>query len=413
MARIVKPLTDKRIKHAKPTEKEYNLADGQGLFLRIKPNGSKLWLFNYLKPYIKKRSNLSLGSYPDLSLNLARQERAKYRQLLAQNVDPSEHRALQAKQHQEAHNLTLSRIFDDWLKVKRSQVVPNTAKDIQASFNLHILPTLGNVPVHKLTVKQAIKTLKPIEAKGSLETVKRLCQRMNEVMTFAVHTDLIVANPLISIRSAFGRPKKKNLPTLSPNQLPGLMAKLNQASIRRTTRCLFEWQLHTMVRPSEAAGTCWDEIHLEKKLWIIPADRMKGKREHIVPLTQQAIGLLKTMEPISSNRTHVFPSEITPRNPTNPQTVNMALKRMNFGGQLVAHGLRAIASTTLHERGHDPQIIEAALAHRDQNETHTAYNRSNYLEGRIALMNTWSEIIEKASLGSLSISASLNDATPT
>lgn len=205
--------------------------------------------------------------------------------------------------------------------------------------------------------------IEPIAAKGSLETVKRLCQRLNEIMVYAVNTGIIPNNPLTGINKAFQLPVKQHLPTLTPEQLPELMSTLSRASIKLTTRRLIEWQLHTMVRPSEAAGTRWDKIDFDNGLWNIPVERMKQKKAHIVPLTPQCLAILEVMKPISSRSEYVFPSDRNPQTHTNPQTANMALKRMGFDKQLVAHELRSLASTALNEQGFDGDVIEAALAH--------------------------------------------------
>ena len=196
------------------------------------------------------------------------------------------------------------------------------------------------------------------------------------------------------------------MPTLKPDQLPALMTILNRASIKLTTRCLIEWQLHTMTRPSEAAGTRWEEINLKKKLWTIPAARMKKAKPHSVPLTPQALALLDIMKPISGKRDFVFPADRNPRNSIHLQTANMALKRMGYGGLLVAHGLRALASTTLNEEGFDPDVIEAALAHVDNNDVRRAYNRAECLERRRVMMCWWSGHIEAAATGSKSLAVS-------
>jgi integrase len=404
MARTTKPLTNTEVKQAKPKEKVYTLSDGGGLQLRVKPNGSKLWLFDYFKPYTKKRTSLSFGPYPALSIADARNKREDARALLAKDIDPKDHRDETNRLIEEAHNNTLEHIAAQWLEVKKSKVSANHALDTWRSLEGHIFPNLGKVPIHKITAVKAIDTIKPIAAKGHLETVKRLCQRLNEIMVYAANTGLITANPLSGIGKAFQTPVKQHLPTLKPEQLPTLMAALSMASIKITTRCLIEWQLHTMVRPSEAAGTRWDEIDFEYALWNIPAERMKKKKPHIVPLSSQSLELLNLMKPISSRSEYVFPSDRNLRTHTNAQTTNMALKRMGFEKQLVAHGLRALASTTLNEQGFDGDIIESALAHIGDNEVRNAYNRSEYIKRRIPMMNWWSEHIEKAANGNISLS---------
>ncbi len=403
MARVTKPLTNTEVKQAKPRDKEFNLVDGDGLALRVKPNGSKLWVFNYFRPYTKKRTTLSFGSYPTLSIAEARSKRNEARALLAKDIDPKEHRDETIRLNDIAHNNTLEHIAEKWLAVKKTTVSENHAIDIWRSLELHIFPNLGKVPIHKISAIKTIEIIEPIAAKGSLETVKRLCQRLNEIMVYAVNTGVITSNPLTGISKAFQLPVKQHLPTLKPEQLPILMYVLFQASIKLTTRCLIEWQLHTMVRSSEAAGTCWDEIDFENNLWDIPAERMKQKKSHTVPLTPQALALLEVMKPINSRSEFVFPSDRSPRTHINPSTANMALKRMGFDKQLVAHGLRSLASTALNEQGFDADVIEAALAHVGKNEVRNAYNRANYLERRKPVMNWWSEYIDQAAIGNMSL----------
>lgn len=405
MARITKPLTNTEVKQAKPKDKEFNLVDGSGLALRVKPNGSKLWVFNYVRPYTKKRTSLSFGSFPEVSLAEAREKRKIARELLAKEIDPKEHRDEQSRLKDVAHNNTLEYIAAKWLEGKKTTVSPDHAIDTWRSLELHVFPHLGKVPIHKITAVRTIEILEPIAAKGNLETIKRLCQRLNEIMVYAVNSGIISSNPLAGISKAFQQPKKQHLPTLEPSQLSTLMATLSQASIKITTRCLIEWQLHTMVRPSEAAGTTWDEIDFDNSLWNIPAERMKQKKAHTVPLTPQSLALLEVMEAISSKSEFIFPSDRNIRKHSHPQTANTALKRMGFDKKLVAHGMRSMASTALNEQGFDGDVIEAALAHVGKNEVRNAYNRTDYLERRKPIMTWWSEYIEKASTGNLSVAS--------
>ena len=408
MARITQPLTNTEVKQAKPKDKVYTLSDGGGLQLRVKPNGSKLWLLDYQRPYTKKRTSLSLGSYPIVTLAQARSKKDEAKRLLLNNIDPQEHRDDVIRTNESANTNTLENISAQWLTIKKSTVSEGHSQDTWRSLEKHIFPTLGKHPIHKVTAIKAIDAIKPIAAKGSLETVKRLCQRLNEIMLYAVNVGLINANPLTGISKAFQNPVKRHLPTLKPEQLPELMVALSIASIKITTRCLIEWQLHTMVRPSEAAGARWDEIDLEQKLWKIPAQRMKKKKNHTVPLTSQTIALLERMRPISSKSEFVFPSDRHFNKHINPSTANVALKRMGFGGQLVAHGLRSIASTTLNEQAFDADIIEAALAHVGDNEVRSAYNRSEYIKRRIPMMGWWSEHIEQSATGNMSLTSKKN-----
>lgn len=401
MARTTKPLTNTEVQQAKPKEKEFNLADGESLALRVKPNGSKLWIFTYYRPYTKKRTSLSLGIYPTTTLAEARHKRTDANSLLAKQIDPKDYRDEQSRLKKRAHGNTLEIIAAQWLEIKKTTITQEHATDTWRSLQLHIFPNMGDIPLHKVTAIKAIETLKPVSAKGSLETTKRLCQRLNEIMVYAVNTGVIENNPLAGIRQAFQKPIKQHLPTLKPDELPDLLNKLSTASIRYTTRCLIEWQLHTMVRPSEAAGARWDEIDFDAGLWRIQAERMKRKKEHTVPLSSQCLTLLELMQPISSNSTFIFPSDRNIKKHSNAATANMALKRMGFDKLLVAHGLRSLASTTLNEQGLDADVIEAALAHIGKNEVRNAYNRANYLERRRPVMQWWSDHIEQAGSGNM------------
>ncbi len=404
MARSTRPLTNTEAKQAKPKDKQYSLADGQGLALRVMPSGTKSWLFNYYRPFSKKRTNMGFGNYPEVSIAEARRKREHSRELLAKDIDPQEDREEKNRQQQKNHGNTLANVAADWFALKKTSVTANYAEDIWRSLELHIFPALGKVPLEKLCAPKTIEVIKPLAAKGSLETVKRVIQRLNEIMVWAVNTGVIHSNPLSGISKAFQAPKKENMPTLKPEQLPELMHALSTASIKIVTRSLIEWQLHTMVRPSEAAGAKWTEIDKANGIWNIPAERMKKKRKHSVPLSPQTLRLLEVLHPISSHREFLFPADRDPKRHANAQTANAALKRMGFGGTLVAHGLRALASTTLNEQGFDHDVIEAALAHTEQNEVRRAYNRAEYLERRRKLMNWWSEHIDLAATGNMSLS---------
>tara|TARA_R110002167_G_scaffold344363_1_gene553688 strand:+ start:27745 stop:29010 length:1266 start_codon:yes stop_codon:yes gene_type:complete len=399
MPRTTKPLSDLEVKQAKPRDKEYTLWDGGGLCLRVKPSGSKSWILSYYRPTNGKRANISFGKYPAVSLTNARDSRHECLTLLAQGLDPQNHKSEQEHLKRVANSNTLEQVAHLWLKVKRSKVSEDYADDVLRSLERHVFPTLGAIPIHKLTARDVIAELQPISAKGTHETVKRICQRLGEVMDYAMLSGLIDSNPLTGISKAFEAPRKQNMPTLQPDELSGLMLRINQASIRISTRCLIEWQLHTMVRPSEAAGARWEEIDFEKALWTIPASRMKKRKAHTVPLSPQSLAILERMKPISGNREHVFPGDRNPKAHTHRQTANMAIKRMGYTGELVAHGLRSIASTTLNEQGFDPDVIESALAHTDKNEVRAAYNRAEYLERRRTMMYWWSDFIDAATTG--------------
>ncbi|EJP9843889.1 tyrosine-type recombinase/integrase [Salmonella enterica] len=395
MARTTRSLTNTEVLRAKALEKDLTLHDGDGLFLIVKTSGKKLWRFRYQRPATKQRTMMGLGAFPALSLADARGLRAGYLALLANGIDPQIQAEVAEEQQQIALDSIFSTVAANWFKLKSKSVTPDYAKDIWRSLEKDVFPAIGEIPVQQIKARTLIEALEPIKARGALETVRRLVQRINEIMIYAVNTGLIDANPASGIGMAFEKPKKQNMPTLRPEELPKLMHSLVMSNLSVSTCCFIEWQLLTLVRPSEASGARWAEIDLDTKLWTIPAERMKAKREHIVLLSPQALEILDVMKPISAHREHVFPSRNDPKQAMNSQTANAALKRIGFGGKLVAHGLRSIASTAMNEAGFSPDIIEAALAHSDKNEVRRAYNRSTYLEQRKDLMSWWGLFVNK------------------
>ncbi len=394
MARTTRPLTNTEVLRTKALEKDLTLHDGDGLFLIVKTSGKKLWRFRYQRPATKQRTMMGLGAFPALSLADARGLRADYLALLANGIDPQIQAEVAEEQQQIALDSIFSTVSANWFQLKSKSVTPDYAKDIWRSLEKDVFPAIWEIPVQQIKARTLVEALEPIKARGALETVRRLVQRINEIMIYAVNTGLIDANPASGIGMAFEKPKKQNMPTLRPEELPKLMRSLVMSNLSVSTRCLIEWQLLTLVRPSEASGARWAEIDLDAKLWIIPAERMKAKREHIVPLSPQALDILEVMKPISAHREHIFPSRNDPKQSMNSQTANAALKRIGYGGKLVAHGLRSIASTALNEKGFNADVIEAALAHSDKNEVRRAYNRSIYLTQRFDLMDWWGYFVK-------------------
>jgi integrase len=360
-----------------------------------------------VQPYTKKRTSISFGTYPEISLAQARKKRTEAKELLAQDIDPKEHRDDKHREQILAASHTLKSVAIDWFEIKKTTIAENTATSLWRKFENHVFPKLGHRPIDKILAPEAIEALKPLAAKGNLETTGKIIGHLNNIMTHAVNTGILHHNPLSGIRSAFQTPKATNMATIKPCELGKLMSDLSYASIKLVTRCLLEWQLHTMTRPSESAKAQWSEIDFENQLWTIPAERMKMRLEHKVPLTPQTIEILTRLQPLSGDRKYLFPSYIDHNKHCNVESANKALGRMGYKNKLVAHGLRALASTTLNEQGHDPDVIEAALSHVDKNEVRRAYNRAEYLERRRVLMCWWSQHIDNAANGKTSVEDNL------
>ncbi|QTL40734.1 integrase arm-type DNA-binding domain-containing protein [Xenorhabdus budapestensis] len=307
MARQTKPLSVKEIESAKPKEADYVLYDGDGLELLIKSSGSKIWQFRYILPVTKKRAKKSIGSYPSVTLADVRNYRAESRALLAKQIDPQEHQQEQLRSTLEAKTNIFKLVAERWWNVKKTTVSEDYAKDIWRSLEKDIFPKLGATPITNLKAPMLVEVLNPIEARGNLETIKRLTQRTVEIIDYAMNLSVIDANPFTTASKAFPKPKKKHNPTIRPEELHGLIQALSVARVERQTRLVIEWQLLTAMRPREAVKARWSEIDLDNRLWNVPAETMKMDRPHTIPLCQLALDILEIMKPISRHRELVFP----------------------------------------------------------------------------------------------------------
>lgn len=406
MPKVVTKLNDTQIRNTKPGEKEVNLFDGDGLFLRISPNvkgGKKNWYFRYAVPATKKRTKMSLGTYPHLTLAQARTLRDQYLALLAQQIDPQTHKADKANALKAATEHTLQLVAKKWLEEKKrtSGISEDHAADIWRSLERNVFPGLGNVPIKEIRPKLLKQQLDPIEQRGVLETLRRIISRLNEIFRWAATEELIEFNPADNLAQRFRKPKKQNMPALPPSELPRFLATLNNASVRMETRLLIEWQLLTWVRPGEAVRARWADIDTTNGIWTIPADFMKMRKIHKVPLSREALHILEAMKPISGHRVWIFPSIKAPLSHMHEQTANAAIIRMGFGGELVAHGMRSIARTAAEESGKfRVEVLEAALAHSKKDEIVAAYNRAEYLAERVVLMQWWGDYVQAQKLKS-------------
>ena len=371
MARRASPLTDTEIKKAKPKEKEYILCDSHGLSLRIKPNGSKLWLFNYTRPILGTRTNLGLGTYPIVSLAEARMLRDDCRKLLAQQIDPKKHR--------------------------EELVEEKTINKYWRNLELHLLPLIDKYSIKEIQPSLVVPMLKKVEENGSPDMVNRLCGHLNEILNFAVNSGLIESNSCLKISSTFKSVRQRNNPRVSSEEIPTLIKRIHSANIKKKTKLLILFQLLTMVRPSEASNAAWNEFDFDKKEWTIPAERMKARFSHTVPLSSQVMALIEQLRPMTGHTKYLFTHRSDLNKTMSSSTVNMALKKMGYEGQQTAHGFRGLARTFLAEQGVQHEHAEACLARKTGGQVSLAYNHANYLEQRRDIMQMWGDYIEKCS----------------
>ncbi|OOF62388.1 integrase arm-type DNA-binding domain-containing protein [Rodentibacter pneumotropicus] len=407
MARTTKPLSNTQIEKAKPKEKDYTLSDGQGLYLLIKPTGAKLWRFNYYKPITKKRTEISLGAFPTVQLAEVRAIREEYRALLAQGIDPQIHHQQKLQAKLDDFNNTYESIAWAWFEYRKTKknFSLDYQKDVESLIKRNLLPHFGSLPISQITAPLALKAFKQYQDEGKLEKLKRTIQKHNEIMTYALHRDIISVNPTANISKEFDSPTVEHFKTIKPEDLSEFIYTLNHAQIHLQTRYLILWQLLTMTRPNEAATARYEDIDETTKLWTIYIQ--KGIKEsdkgriHKITLSRQALALLREIKKLSGGKTYLFPSVKNPQTHVNTQTANAAIKRMGYAGKLVAHGLRSIASTYLNEQGYDSELIEVALSHMKSDRIKAAYDRGERLEQRFKLLQVWGDFIEECSQGAL------------
>ncbi|KAA8679486.1 MULTISPECIES: tyrosine-type recombinase/integrase [Vibrio] len=401
---MAKRITDTSIKALVIKDKEYTYTVEEGLQLRIRPKrssagtGTKAWQFKYRHPVTRKVTKISMGTYPSLRLAAAKLEAAEYRKQIAEGLDPKRLKEDKRIEELRKHNDNFLAVATMWFERKRKSVSPFHAERTWRTLEKYVFDHLGALPISEISRRYAIETLRPLETDGKLSTIKRICQSLNQIMEYAVASDVIAANPLTKMIHSFEKHQVENMPTIRPELLGEFLSRLSQnENIQDKTKLLLLWQLHTIARPKEAARARWKDIDLKNNCWTIPAEEMKRRREHKVPLTEQAIDILKYIRIQSENKEFIFPGERDPNSHISIYTANAALKRsLGFKDELVAHGLRSIASTALHEQGYDTLHIEACLSHMDKNTTRASYNRSDFFEKRKVLMRWWSEYITQA-----------------
>ena len=396
MSKFVKPLSDTTLKNLKPLDKEYTKSDSKGLYIRVFPNGAKVWYFAY--KFLGKHKKISLGNYPDLSLSYARETAQEYRRLLLRNIDPNVYRKEQNKLPEDMMTFAdLARLWRD-KRLAQGKFKSDTINGAFRRVELHLFPTLASILITEANLKTFSPTLLPLK---NSNTLYKINIALGQIFQMAEDEELIVKNPFRKVHDEFNYIQSKNQPTIKPEELPTLFRVLNSANVQKPTALLIEWQLLTILRPAEAVQVEWTDIDWKAKALHIPAERMKGgKRPHSVPLSPQALNVLEQMKQYTFNRKYVFATYSAPYNkPMSTQAANVALKRMGFKGLLVAHGLRSIASTYLHDLDvFSSEAIELCLSHENRGKVRAAYDKSKKWRSRQEIMNVWGDYVEKCKI---------------
>ncbi|OGR05531.1 MAG: integrase [Deltaproteobacteria bacterium RIFOXYD12_FULL_53_23] len=392
------PLTDTKIRTIKPTENPQKLFDGGGLFLLVTPTGGKLWRLKYRFGGIEKL--LSLGTYPQTSLAEARQKRDQASALMANGVNPGDtKKAQKAASSQETE--TFEVIAREWYTKFAPSWAPSHGNKIIRRLELYVFPWLGDRAIKSITAPELLTALRRIEAKGTLETAHRTQQNCGQVFRYAVATGRAERDPSGDLRGAIPPASGKHMATITdPKEIAGLLRSIDDYRGSIVTRCALQMAPLVFVRPGELRQAEWSEVNFDTAEWRIPAEKMKASVLHIVPLSRQALDVLREIHPLTGHGRYVFPSPRTDSRPMSSNAVLSALRRMGYAkDEMSGHGFRSMASTLLNEQGWNKDAIERQLAHGERNSVRGAYNYAEYLPERRKMMQAWADYLEEIKAG--------------
>ncbi len=387
-------LTDTAIRRAKPQEKPYKLFDEKGMYLHVSAAGSKLWRLKYR--FAGKEKTLALGIYPERSLAEARVKRDDARKLLHDAIDPGVARKQERRERQLRSENTFEVVAREWHRNQRAKWTERHADYVLRRLNADVFPTLGPRPVADIDAPELLDVLRRIEARGAIDIAHRAQQTCGQIFRYAVATGRAKVDPSPSLRGALQAGERvRHHAALSAVELPEFLAKLENYDGARQTTLALRLLLLTFVRTNELRGAAWAEINEDKAEWRIPAERMKMQREHIVPLSRQALGILRELRAGNGHRHYVFMNTVNHHKPMSENTMLYALYRMGYHSRATGHGFRATASTILNEQGWRPDVIERQLAHMERNKVRAAYHRSEYLAERRQMMQHWADFLDE------------------
>jgi len=388
-------LTVFAIEKARPRAKPYKLSDGNGLHLLVEPNGSKLWRFRY--HYDRKEKMMSLGSFPEVSLASARTKRDEARKLVAAGTDPLQQKLLDKIAAAASAKNTFGAIVEDYLEELAEKGVAESTMTKNRWLLQELAQPLSKRPITEIKPAEILPILKRVEKSGRRETARRLRGAIGTVFRYAIANLKAENDPTFALRGSLLAPKVQHRPAITDErQLGALMVSIDEYDGWPTVRAALQLIALTMTRPVEIRLMRRSEINWPKATWHIPAERMKMRRPHDVPLSKQALGVLRDIWDLSHGEGLVLPSVRSTVKPLSENAMNSALRRMGYTkDQMCPHGFRSSASTILNERGHDNDVIETALAHMDEDEVRRAYNRAKYWPQRVKLLQDWADLLDE------------------
>lgn len=394
------PLSDATIRNLKPREKPYKVSDFDGLFVLVKPTGSRLWQFKYRLD--GKEKLLSIGPYPEISLAEARTARDRARALVAKSQDPSTAKQDQKREERERRGLTFETQAKAYFeKTQKEGRAASTLDKTQWLLDMAVAD-FGRKPMSEITSPMVLRCLRKVEAKGNYETAKRLRAKISAVFRYAVATGSATTDPTYALKDALIRPQPKPRAAITDaNALGALMRAIDGFHGQAVTRIALQLLALLTPRPGELRNAKWEEIDFETAVWAIPAERMKMRRPHRVPLPAQALKLLGELKALTGATEYLLPSLISTKRVMSENTLNTALRRIGFGkDEMTSHGFRASFSTLANESGlWNPDAIERALAHLESNEVRRAYARGEHWDERVRMAEWWAGFLDELRAG--------------
>jgi len=388
-------LTELAIKNFKPKDKIYRVSDGGGLALEVSPAGGKLWRWRY--SYHGKEQMLALGKYPILTLAEARKKRDEAKaQLAAGKHLTREKKAKKLRKAFEGDN-TFEKIARRWLEMKEEGLNEKYATQCLARMEQHVFTRIGDLPITEITIPDVVDVVEAIGKRGTTETAKRMKQLMGQVFRYAAQRGLCKHNPAADLRDILPTPEEKHHACIHPSELHELLAKI-ECLQENVTKHSIKLLMLTFVRTGELIGAKWEEINWDKEEWHIPKERMKMKRPHVVPLSSQALAILKQVQDQTGDKEHIFHSPASKSLHISNGTVLMGLRRMGYQNKMTGHGFRTLASTILHEKNYPSDWIERQLAHEDEDKIRSAYNRAEHLLERKKMMQEYADYLDDVQL---------------
>lgn len=393
------PLTDKSVRGAKAADKPYKLFDGEGMYVLVNPDGGKYWRLKYR--FAGKEKLLAIGVYPTISIAEARQRRAKAKAALLAGRDPSAERQIEKRDRAVAAANSFEAVAREWHEKFKKGWSEHHAARILKRLETEVFPWLGGRPIGDIEAPDVLQILRRVESRGIIETAHRVMQNCGQVFRYAVATGRAKRDPTRDLRGALPPAEKRSHASIKdPKAIGQLLRALNGYQGTFVTKCALRLAPLVFVRPGELRQAEWTEFNLDVQEWRIPAERMKMRAPHIVPLSTQAVSILRALQAVTGTGKYLFPGARSLARPMSENTVNAALRRLDYRtDEMTGHGFRSMASTLLNEAGWNRDAIERQLAHAERDAVRAAYNYAEYLPERRKMMQAWADWLDGLAAG--------------